>query len=72
MAHDVSFHVPRRKLGRADVEFFVKREGSLLGTLKVSKGSIVWFPANMIYGHRMRWKKFHEVMMEHATRFEKR
>ena len=72
MAHDVSFHVPRRKLGRADVEFFVKRDGALLGTLKVSKGSVVWFPSNTIYGHRMRWRKFDEVMKEEATRFERR
>jgi hypothetical protein len=72
MAHDVSFSVPERKLGRADVEFYVKRDGAMFGTLTVSKGSVVWFPAGTTYGHRMRWRKFDELMTEHATRFEKR
>jgi hypothetical protein len=72
MAHDVKFSIPQRTLGTADVEFDVHRDGSKLGTLKVSKGSLVWFPSGTKYGHKMGWKKFNELMVEHATRFEVR
>jgi hypothetical protein len=42
--HDVSFSIPERALGKADVQFVLKQDGSVLGTLAVSNGSIVWFP----------------------------
>ena len=33
MAHEVEFSVPPRDLGRADIEFNVKKDGVKLGTL---------------------------------------
>ena len=48
--HDVSFEVPQRPLGRADVKFRVKRDKMVLGTLEISKGSVVWFPKSTSYG----------------------
>lgn len=35
--HEVRFTVPQRPLGKADVEFDIKRNGEALGRLKVSK-----------------------------------
>lgn len=72
--HDVSFSIPQRALGKADVEFVVKNDGSVLGTLAVSNGSIVWFPKGTSYGYRMGWKKLDAMMRDPktATRFEKR
>ncbi len=70
--HDVSFSIPARVLGKADVEFVVKEDGSVLGTLAISNGSIVWFPKKTTYGCKMSWSKFHREMEERATRFEKR
>lgn len=70
--HDVSFNIPQRSLGKADVEFLVKRDNPVLGTLAVSNGSIVWFPKGTTYGLKVGWKKFNEMMQEGATRFEKR
>lgn len=70
--HDVSFNIPQRSLGKADVEFLVKRDNTVLGTLAVSNGSIVWFPKGTTYGLKVGWKKFNEMMQEGATRFEKR
>ena len=70
MAHDVKFSIPKRTLGTADVEFDVHRDGKMLGTLKVSKGSLVWFPSGTTYGHKVGWKKFDEFMQQNATRFE--
>lgn len=70
--HDVRFEIPKRALGVADVKFQVRRDGKMLGTLTVSNGSAVWFPANSRYGHKMNWKKFDQIMKDEATRFEKR
>jgi hypothetical protein len=39
--------LPERELGRADMEFLVRRDGSVLGKLLVSKGAVVW---------RKKWK----------------
>ncbi len=70
--HNVSFSIPQRDLGRADVEFLVKQDGSVLGTLAVSNGSLVWFPKGASYGCKMGWTKFNENMQRLAKRFEKR
>jgi len=72
MAHEVRFSIPARYLERADVDFQVWRDGTMLGTLKVSKGSVVWFPSNTSNGYRLGWTRFDQVMQEHATTFEKR
>ena len=70
--HDVTFEVPERKLGRSDVKFQIKRDKETLGTMTVSKGSVVWFPKGASYGHRIRWKKFDELMQKNVKRFERR
>lgn len=62
MSHDVVFSIPVRSLGKADVEFRVKLDGSMLGTLKVSKGSVVWVPKDYEKGHKLSWSKFDEAM----------
>ena len=70
--HDVSFSIPQRALGKADVAFTVKRNGRILGTLEISNGSLVWFPKGTTYGYKMNWSKFDSVMQNEATRFERR
>ncbi|MGH9946454.1 MAG: hypothetical protein ACRD6X_04570 [Pyrinomonadaceae bacterium] len=70
--HDVSFSIPERELGRADVEFVVKEDGATLGTLAISNGSLVWFPKKTTCGCKMLWSRFDEVMQANATREEKR
>ena len=70
--HDVSFSIPRRPLGKADVEFVVKKDGSVFGTLAVSNGSVVWFPSRTSYGYKIGWSKFDQLMRGEALRFEKR
>ena len=64
--------VPQRPLGRADVEFVVKRDGKIHGTLAISNGSVVWFPKNVSYGLKVTWAKLEKMMQENAGRFEKR
>ena len=70
--HDVTVDMPPRPLKRQDVSFTVKRDGSTFGTLKVSNGSVVWFPAGTTHGCKMSWVKFDAMMQECATREERR
>ncbi len=70
--HEVAFDVPKRPLGRADIEFTVKENGKTMGTLRVSNGSVVWFPRATTFGCKMNWSKFDKTMQEHATRQERR
>ena len=68
MAHEVTFTVPQRPLGKTDVEFDVKKNGTMFGTLKVSKGGIVWRSKNNTYGHFLSWNKVEEVATKYHTR----
>ena len=72
MAHHVEFSIPSRKLGRSDVEFKVWTGDDLLGTLKISRGSLVWFPANTTKGYKMTWERFDGLVKEHVTGEETR
>jgi hypothetical protein len=63
---EVKFTVPERPLGKADVEFSIKRDGESLGRLKVSNGTIVWVPKNKTYGFKLGWARFDEMMQEHG------
>src|SRR5437868_297597 len=56
-AYDILFSMPERTLGRSDVEFVVKSGKQTLGTLRISKGSLVWFPRGTSIGHRISWQK---------------
>lgn len=69
--HDVSFTVPERALGKADLEFRVKRDGKVLGRLKVSNGTIVWVPKDASYGYKMGWVDFDAYMQEHGKHEKK-
>ncbi len=64
--HEVRFTVPERPLGKADVEFAVKRDGEVVGRLKVSNGTVVWVPKNKTYGFKLGWVKFDALMQEHG------
>ncbi len=71
-AHGVDVTLPTRELGRADVRFEVKVDGVAHGALHVSRGSVVWFSANKMYGHKINWTKFAKLMEENGVRSEKR
>jgi len=55
--HRVNFNVPDRPLAHADVIFTVYEDDDKFGELRVSKGAVVWFPANKVRGYRMTWKQ---------------
>jgi hypothetical protein len=56
--HRVNFNVPDRPLAHADVIFTVYEDDDKFGELRISKGAVVWFPANKVRGYRMTWKQF--------------
>ena len=68
MAHNVTFSIPERELGRADVEFKISNGGSKIGTLKVSKGTVVWLPKDHSYGYKLGWKYFDDLMRKHGVK----
>ena len=70
--HDVSFDIPERRLGKTDVNFFIRIDGEVLGKLSISNGSIVWFPKLARQGRKMSWRRFDEMMQENAGRRERR
>ncbi len=70
--HGVRFTLPERELGRADATFKVQQDGSVLGTLHVSNGSLVWFPHKNSYGHKLTWSQFHDLALDHGKKSEKR
>jgi hypothetical protein len=72
MAHSVTFDVPPRPLGRADVSFVVKKNRTVLGTLTVSNGSLVWFPRSTIKGHKIGWARFDRLMKAETVKVERR
>ena len=61
MAYEVNFNIPYRPLGRADVRFVVRTETGVLGTLRISKGALVWYPKKANYGHKVPWSRFAKV-----------
>ncbi len=67
MAHQVTFTVPERPLERKDIEFDVKTEGEMLGTLKVSRGGVVWRPRDHTFGYFLTWEKFNETIARYHT-----
>ena len=68
MAHEVKFTIPTRDLGRADITFDVNNSGTKLGTLKISKGSLVWVPRDHSYGRKLNWATFADLMEERGVR----
>jgi len=65
VAHRVTFSLPERELGRGDVEFLVRKDGSVFGKLLVSKGAIVWRRRwKSRRGKKLGWDRFAELMLE--------
>jgi hypothetical protein len=40
--------------------------------LKISKGSVVWFPRDTTNGHRADWERFDQLMQQHVGEIERR
>ena len=62
MAHKVTFELPEREIGRADILVVVKRDNSKIGKLLVSRGAVVWRAKNKQRGKKLGWVEFGELM----------
>ncbi len=68
MVHDVTFKLPERQVGNSDIEIAVREDGDLLGTLGISKGAMLWMPANKRIGYMLEWSTFDRLAREHGRR----
>ena len=67
MAHRVTFSLPTREVGHSDIEFLVRKDGSVVGTLLVSRGAVVWRRKGKSWrGKKLGWAEFHEVMQKYG------
>ncbi len=64
--HDIYLTIPPKTVLNKDTEFDVYSDDSVLGTLKVSKGSIEWRPANHKYGFHLSWEEFDKIMQKNG------
>lgn len=70
MVHNVTFSVPERELGKSDLEFKIRVNGTKLGTARVSKGNFEWVPKDHIYGYKLPWVKMDELARRYGERSE--
>ncbi len=61
----IYMNAPSHEVKNADVQFDIYTGSSILGRLKVSKGTIEWLPKNKSKGGRhLSWERFDELMKE--------
>ena len=66
--HRVTFTTPRLELGNADIRLKVQRNGKVVGTMKISKGNLVWVPRDAQKGYRIGWPKLDELIQMYGKR----
>jgi hypothetical protein len=57
---------PRSSAPDADIIFTVFADQEKLGELRLSKGNIVWYPANKAYGYTLSWTKLDALAREYG------
>jgi hypothetical protein len=64
MDHDVRLSTKNLHIEGIDLDFEVKVDGSVLGTLSVSEGGLLWRPANRQkrYGTKISWTRFAQLV----------
>ena len=64
-AHDVEMSIPTTKVVlHADVVFEIRSDDEKLGELRVSKGSIDWYPSNARIPVKLIWEQFDRFMRD--------
>lgn len=56
--HDIEVDVPARRIVNTDLTVVVKSDGTKLGELLISKGTVDWRPAKRQKPISMRWETF--------------
>ena len=60
VVHKIVMREPRRLVRKNDIEFTIRVDGELMGTLLVSRGSLDYRPANKQHTLQRRWREVHE------------
>jgi len=64
--HEVEMSIPTTKVVlHADVVFEVRSDDEKLGELRVSQGTIDWFPRRAQIPVRLTWEQFDRIMSDH-------
>jgi hypothetical protein len=64
--HEVEMSIPTTKMVlHADVVFEVRSDDEKLGELRVSQGTIDWFPRSAQIPVSLTWEQFDRIMSEH-------
>ncbi len=58
--------IPWLEVGKSDVIFHIKRDNEKLGNLRVSKGHIVWTPANKQFSYWLNWNDFDKIAISNG------
>lgn len=66
--HKINMSIPSKMVINSDVEFDIFSDDKKLGTLKVSKGTLDWVPANWSNHIQVSWEKFDELLKEFYNR----
>lgn len=71
--HEVRFTLPSRSLGNNDIEFDIIRNEEFFGTLKISRGAIVWTPRHAkTGGYVLSWSAFDEAAQEYGRKLKRK
>ncbi len=63
--HEVDMRIPTTKIVlHADVIFEVRSDGTKLGELRVSQGTIDWYPSNAKIPAKLTWEQFDRLMQD--------
>ena len=56
--------IPWLEVGKSDVIFHIDSDDERLGSLRVSKGHIVWTPANKVFSYWLNWHDFDKIAVK--------
>jgi hypothetical protein len=60
--------IPKLEIRSVDVIFHVQQDKENLGSLRVSKGALVWTPANKVFSYWLDWDKFSDMAGKQGQR----
>lgn len=60
--HELGLSIPTGEIVNSDVVITVHGDDTKVGELRISRGTIDWYPANHQYRIQLGWEQFDEVM----------
>ena len=67
--HTVKVRLPKRvEVFSKDLDVEVKRNGNIIGNLKISKGSLDWRDVSDRNYHSLKWEKFAVLAKKHGSK----